>query len=67
MANELKPCPFCGDELVKVKFDEDEQHYLGDGDCFIECQNCNSKSGHYHFEEAAIATWNERVTEKGDE
>ena len=65
--NKLKSCPFCGDELVKVKFDEDEPHYLDDGNCFIECQNCNAKSGHFHREEEAIAAWNKRVTEEKDE
>ena len=62
--NELKPCPFCGDELVKVKFDDEGYlPYLNEGNCFIECQNCNAKSGYYHREEDAIAAWNKRATE----
>jgi len=61
MSDKLKYCPFCGDELVKVKFDEDEPHYLMMGIVFIECQNCGAKSGHYHREEEAIAAWNKRV------
>lgn len=60
MANELKPCPFCGESTVMLH----QKYYLA------ECDNCGTNFmagpvgiGWYETEEAAAADWNNRPQE----
>ena len=57
MANELKPCPFCGGEPT-VSYDADDKWFL------IECLNDDCPfivQGQWHLDmEEAIEAWNRR-------
>lgn len=55
---ELKPCPFCGGKIIKIKFESSdfssERH-------FLECQSCYIEASYNTCIDSAIALWNERV------
>ncbi|PHM33312.1 Lar family restriction alleviation protein [Xenorhabdus innexi] len=66
MANELKPCPFCGSDNVGT-----EHHYdFADKDyeAWVNCYNCDASGSHAcWFDDVgeayteAIKVWNQRV------
>lgn len=49
---ELKPCPFCGNEDVALKYERDE-------DCIL-CSRCFTEGPYCDSGEEAIAAWNRR-------
>ena len=56
MADELKPCPFCGSDSIRVEcFAEKYYKYV------VVCNNCGVKTGNEHIEAIAIAAWNRRA------
>ena len=52
----LKPCPFCGSELILI-----ERTYGGTWVC---CEGCYTETKLYNTEEEAIEAWNRRVTDE---
>ncbi len=63
MGDELKPCPFCGSENVKL--------FSLDDDCeVVSCDDCNGQGGYFAAPDStgpdeAIAAWNRRAPEIG--
>ena len=51
--NELKPCPLCGEESIRIQL-----HHNHFQCC---CNNCNSRSAAYITEAKAIQAWNTRA------
>ena len=56
MAEELKPCPFCGGEAELFGTTES-------GIFYVECLNCDV-NGNFDMPEEAIAAWNRRVSDE---
>ena len=54
---EIKPCPFCGNDLVIPKIS------ASDGICFLECQQCFSKGSTQDNMHMAVIAWNTRFNE----
>lgn len=53
---ELKPCPFCGDEARVIEcFHEGSEYY------WIECKECYGRTTGSLSKDDAIAAWNRRV------
>lgn len=56
----LKPCPFCGDDHPEVVTDmtvsPENRHY------FVECRYCDGSMGPQPTEDEAIESWNRRVS-----
>jgi Lar family restriction alleviation protein len=50
---ELKPCPFCGEEI--------SLEILGEMSNKVECGTCESSTGIFLQESEAIEAWNRRV------
>jgi Lar family restriction alleviation protein len=51
---ELKPCPFCGAESIKVENDKEA------GDWYVFCNECLSEGPNVATEVIAIRSWNTR-------
>lgn len=60
---QLKPCPFCGEEAQI--FTDDEMGYLGNAQYLVRCGNCLCGTGHYNNPEYAIEAWNKRAKQRG--
>ena len=63
--DELKPCPFCGDEFPVVR-------HFGSTDTYaIQCNNCQTlfsmdcTAGHDRKLDITIAAWNRREADHG--
>lgn len=58
--DEVKPCPFCGNnEVIKLVIDDnpcDRKHR-------ILCDKCGARSGECEEPEEAIRRWNRRISE----
>jgi Lar family restriction alleviation protein len=61
MSEELKPCPFCGDEAWEIHDTADTLNYK-DINFRVECKNntCGCESGYFDSKEEAIESWNTR-------
>lgn len=62
---ELKPCPFCGDDeapLVVVRRGKDGWRDRFLVLCDYEHGGCGGSSGWYHYEPEAVGAWNRRAT-----
>lgn len=57
---ELKPCPFCGCNEVKIA-----EAFTGSGHC-VHCKRCDAKSGTYYVAENAVNAWNRRYKDGND-
>lgn len=56
MTEQLKPCPFCGENASKTaRFN---MGYFGDG---IKCSKCKAETPSYLVEQKAIDWWNTRA------
>lgn len=51
---ELKPCPFCGCDKVKVNSVFEGSPY------YVFCTKCNARASIFHTIETAVAAWNMR-------
>ena len=61
MANELKPCPFCGGEAFVYKRSWSVWH-TSPTDYTVICADCRAGVRHYFSKEAeAIKAWNRRA------
>ena len=59
---ELKPCPFCGNEpTIVIRKGKDGWRDRYSVLCDYEHGGCGAESGWYHYEAEAIASWNKRV------
>lgn len=56
---ELKPCPFCGGEAIRLSdFDDEyERVYLES----VHCRNCHARVAWQETVEEAIEAWNTRA------
>lgn len=61
VANELKPCPFCGGPAERIEIKEDDG-FENRGGSVIECQQCHASS-HVEFgrKENLVSAWNSRL------
>lgn len=51
MSDEIKPCPFCGDDQTFT--------FTEEGDMWqVYCEECEAHSGWYATEGAAVEAWN---------
>ena len=57
MTNEIKPCPFCGDENIDT-WDIRQEKY------FCYCENCGCQGPTGKTEQEAIEAWNRRAGEE---
>lgn len=57
---ELKPCPFCGSDNVKINY---PVYYSGEV-CNVQCYDCNCTTAAFYSPEKASEAWNRR---EGDE
>ena len=62
MNEELKPCPFCGSDEIRVNKGFIRLNHDIDG-YQVECYNCHSVGWH-ESEERAIKSWNRRVRDR---
>lgn len=59
---DLKPCPFCGDHLVKfVTWPKSPTI------CEVFCMNCHANTGAKFTKKEAIKHWNSRVNKNNSE
>ena len=61
MAEELKPCPFCGG---KARVHEVETRTSSIGGYFVMCTKCLTSSDNYSSSEIAAEYWNRRVNDE---
>lgn len=57
--SELRECPFCGWEAVRMI----ESKSVDGSWWFVRCPNCSAKAGTRSFKDWAIAAWNRRAYE----
>lgn len=58
-SNGLKPCPFCGSDIIRVCFTRD---FITEKKLFyVQCMNCEAESGYKQRERDAIDLWENRV------
>lgn len=60
----LLPCPFCGNEDVEL---DDQTGPSAAGHAFVWCDWCEATGPVFTNTPAAIAAWNRRAKESGDE
>ena len=79
--NELKPCPFCGGNVIGFEWSDDdywEEGELHDEDAFCDVKvdhkkDCTLKLGEFnlwggaHTEEEAAKLWNTRANERDND
>lgn len=58
--HELKPCPFCAAEYPHIMLN-DRGAKAGMWRYFVECLNCESKTGIYKTKEGAMQAWERRA------
>lgn len=58
--NNLKECPFCGNEFAEVVVKSYYHRQLG-RQYFVECTKCGATSKHSDVEEAVVQLWNTRI------
>ena len=56
MKVELKPCPFCGGEVII--------YLLGSGEWVSECKSCGATVPEQDTKEAAVEAWNRRAEDE---
>lgn len=56
----LKPCPFCGSDMVAF-FPDEEQPYENTTTGFIWCRDCGFSSDSYYSEAQVAEKWNRRA------
>lgn len=61
--NELKSCPFCGCEEIKISTGNIYKQKISYWCC---CLNCNARASYFFDEEEAIEAWNRRVKNEID-
>ena len=64
MSVELKPCPFCGSEHLKLKKErvyDANNRLTSDFFCRYECQYCGAQGGGWYTEKDAAEKWNSRA------
>lgn len=52
MTEKLKPCPFCGESLLKIT--------MAMGEAWVHCSGCKAASGTGRTRPEAAAAWNRR-------
>lgn len=60
MEQELKPCPFCGDEATVEQVESDDCWSVGCESCDFHLMTGEWNLGWYRSEEKAVAAWNRR-------
>jgi Lar family restriction alleviation protein len=55
--NELKPCPFCGEDNPIMQVDKEEYSLT----YCVQCWHCDCRTDDYPNEEEAIERWNRRA------
>lgn len=53
---ELKPCPFCGGEVILETVDGNSPE-----ECYIYCPGCDFESGVYSKPKFIVEKWNRRA------
>ena len=63
METELKSCPFCGDNNLRIikDFSFAEDLSLKITECLVSCLNCGASGPSIVFVENAIEGWNKRI------
>ena len=61
MGKELKPCPFCGGQAIRLL---DVDDYTSEEYDAIHCVKCKAKTKYYGSWQEAIEAWNRRVTDE---
>lgn len=54
--NDLKPCPFCGGEVILETVDGNSPE-----ECYIYCPECDFESGVYSEPKFIVEKWNRRA------
>lgn len=57
---ELKPCPFCGSEFIKIA---EEQDWMLNRYFYAMCAKCLCQTKRCNEAKSAIEEWNRRVNE----
>ena len=63
MQIELKPCPFCGSENVRVVSQTLEAYFLG---YIVHCDGCGVETKHFFDEQKAAEAWNRRADDAAE-
>ena len=63
----LKPCPFCGSDMIQkiskttFRMGEKTQRLYGSEQWYIICSYCDTRTGYYISEQDAENAWNRRA------